>query len=736
MKKLGISGLLGSCLVFTLAFGAPQVFSDDTKQSDHLIGPRLDSTVDIDVPGPQSVGDNYEENFNSVGDASAQNPKYENVHIITDNTPNKVQANWAKQKIDLKKEYSMQFQVLMKNNPEGLTFAMHRDDRGNEAIGHGKSSLGVYGNHNTGYQGGERVSLARGVAVEFDNQLNSGGGDSIDYFSQRDSKLTGPHISMSRTQWNTDISTVAFFPSDYSLHPFRQTSFNLKLNDGQWHSVEVQWRNVKWGEFVSQYHGLFVFVDGKLISSYSPAYDNALTNGIFQGGEPGLDAYWGFTGASGNDDGVTAVAIGHLKNLEAKLDYTVKNISAGESEFKPRTNAHKNDHLMLKLHLTGFNVIWDGVKVKAVLPEGLETVDGKKELLFEPGTIKEGQEFTEEVEVKVTVNKTTEIKAVAQATGANWYEQIPLYSDDLIVNVEKTTFVNPLDLSISGQHFNNTYTEGHDAKNTHLDEVVTGDDITAKFVIKNSKELAQLSNGVLAFNLVPNSKVQYVDVDGTTVKYTASNNSDGTLVKTDPVINIDGVGERVITINYKVGDNKGKPFKNWTEKATLTGKSPVDPTDVKEESNALSMSAATGDIEFQPHNIDFGPYASFEKDDVLKRLAENNDPNPIVDITDKRRNPENIKLTVKQELPFKLAGAGEPVYLPSKLRYYSAPNDFKTLETGAAANEVTIAEAKKDEHLKPVIWQENNGLLLYANGNNFKAGDYSTQLLWTVVSGY
>ncbi|MCT0947971.1 hypothetical protein EFL45_00595 [Weissella confusa] len=118
----------------------------------------------------------------------------------------------------------------------------------------------------------------------------------------------------------------------------------------------------------------------------------------------------------------------------------------------------------------------------------------------------------------------------------------------------------------------------------------------------------------------------------------------------------------------------------------------------------MRINFANETIAFQPHNIDFGVHASFRKDELVKRTAQTNHPNIVVDITDGRRVLSQARLTVEQQRQLSLVDNTQQL-LPSRLRYYNKQGRFEDL----LDYPVVVTETKDGEPLASVTWQNDEG---------------------------
>ncbi|WP_190279657.1 hypothetical protein [Weissella oryzae] len=279
--------------------------------------------------------------------------------------------------------------------------------------------------------------------------------------------------------------------------------------------------------------------------------------------------------------------------------------------------------------------------------------------------------------------------------------------------------------------FNRTYVNSHDASNTVIDNVISGDSIEYITKVNNTEVNSRLINGKYVFNIPSKTKLSSISLDGNTLNlgtdYTVQDHGAYQSI-TITHLNIDGGSS--ITLDAKATLSAADNADSFTMTPEIKGNN-IDGSTYQLMGTALKINYSKNLLALSPTNIDFGGHRFVNHDQIINREATTNAPNSVLNITDARRNHLPVKLFVNQNGPFKLL-SDLNVVLPSQLRLYQN-NSFVTLDN----NPVEIAETKSGDQVKSVIWTKDEGLKLYSNGTNFMPGDYQTTLTWTAtVDGY
>lgn len=563
--------------------------------------------------------------------------------------------------------------------------------------------------------GTETSELKRGSADIFAVEKNNINTAHIGYAWTEANSLNGPMNAGS--PWGSN--PAGYWGSISMLQAKPQL-----LNDGRWHAVELMWQPLKptSGEVADTYR-LTTRLDGETVLDYGDSQNTAIKTAHFQIPKTavGYDAVWGFTGANSSLCGVSAVAVTDVDYLQPKLTYLVRNVSNGETKFVEKTSAQVDDELEFKVSATGFTSDWHNIDVKGMMPEGVTLIDEDK---FTIETLSVGETKTKKFKAKVSVNKTTTLTSEKMAFGENRYSDYPLYSNKVSIELKERRNTNAVKLTVKAEIQNKDYPDAHNALNTEINSALPGEHIIAKFDIENTQAYSELLNGQLRFSVPIDAEVSSVTVDGKPVEYKKyqTNNQIELAVLNFKIV---GIKKQRVMISYTAGVAGKKPTLNsFISKGYIRGDNP-NKSKFEKQLPELRINFANETIAFQPHNIDFGVHASFRKDELVKRTAQTNHPNIVVDITDGRRVLSQARLTVEQQRQLSLVDNTQQL-LPSRLRYYNKQGRFEDL----LDYPVVVTETKDGEPMASVTWQNDEGILLFTNGNNFRPGLYHTEITW------
>lgn len=661
------------------------------------------------VPAPPSSGPNVAGNFYINGYTPKQDDQYRNMQIISDGTKSTYETMWYKNPVNINKPFQTKFYIYMAGDADGLTFTLQ--GQGPTALGQNGESLGVYGTiRNSTYSGYIRNALS----VEFDPYPNA------DYSDSQVVNQLGRsgHVAYVHPD---EYGSTGFFGGGkkYMKH---YSPFKANMNDAKWHSVVITWTpNTSTGQGTMN-----TTFDGQ------PVGDHTVKLSQFGNG----NVYWGFSGSTGAESMIGAVAYTEVIQ-QPNLTKLVRNVTAGETEFKDSTTAKVGDTLEYQFvvensKLNGLGNTWENVEINDDLPDGITTLDGQKHIQLSVGDVPVDGRVTKTVQTKVTVNEDVALRNTALATGSNYYvSPTTLLSNDAIVNVQKQENANPVKLTIQNQLFNTTYPDDHNAANTTINSVLPGDQVRYVTDIKNTADASSMTNGVYRFEVPAGTVFNQVKLGdktltaGTDYTVTHQGTTDVVLVNN---VNFVGPGSLEFTADVTIGDAGGKQL-SFDTLPFVTGNNP-DGTKFTTDGTSMTINYTDNMLKFTPKNIDYGAHPFVNTDQVFDRTDATNAPNTVVDVKDTRRDKSALKVFVSQDAPFKMTDNINAV-LPSKLRYYENGN-FTTLDNDG----VQIGQTNAGQALSAISWQKNDGLRLYANGNNFMPGSYQTTLTWTVVNGY
>lgn len=661
----------------------------------------------VNVPAPPASGPPVAGNFIINQYNPTQEAKYRNMQVISDGTNTKYESMWYKNPVNITRPFETKFYIYMAGDADGLTFTLQ--GQGKNAIGFNGESLGAYMNFRASSPDNNYVHNA--LSLEFDPYYN---GD----YSDSQLGFTGAHIAYTlpgeykiNSSQNNHMAAVHYSPLS-----------TPDLNNGKWHAIVVSWtpNNVdNTGTMTTSY-------DGKSVGSKKVP--------LSQFGKG--DVYWGFTGSTGAESMVGAVAYTEVIQ-QPRFSKLVRNVSNGETEFKDTTTAKIGDKLEYEFitendRENGIGNTWETVNITDTLPKGITTLDDKQKVTIPVGDVGVAETKIKYISAKVTVDDTVSLENVADANGSNYYTAPKnLTSNTAVVNVKKVEHPLPAKLKIDDTIFNRTFSNSHDTTNTTISDAIAGDTVEYITKINNTEVKSRLINGKYVFNVPGKTKLSSISLDGNTLTlgtdYTVQDDGSYQAI-TIKNLNIDGGSS--ITLDAKATLSAADNADSFTMTPEIKGNN-IDGSTYQLTGTALKINYSKNLLALSPVNIDFGGHPFVNHDQIINREATTNAPNSVLNITDARRNHVPVKLFVNQNGPFKLL-SDLNVVLPSQLRLYQN-NSFVTLDD----NPVEIAETKSGDQVKSVIWNKDEGLKLYSNGTNFMPGDYQTTLTWTAtVDGY
>jgi lectin family protein/galactose oxidase-like protein len=173
------------------------------------------------------------------------------VYTLTPDAAGQVGEVMSNGRIDLTHNFDLSFRLFMGSNDagaDGVSFVLHNDSWGQDAVGSGGAGLGSFG-------------IQSGLAIEFDTWQNADLGD-----------IAADHTGIVTTDPRAKTHRVT-----------DQVALN-NLEDGKWHNVEVSWK--------AQTQSLSYSFDGRLVQTLN----KDIVSDYFSGSN---SVYFGFTGSTG-----------------------------------------------------------------------------------------------------------------------------------------------------------------------------------------------------------------------------------------------------------------------------------------------------------------------------------------------------------------------------------------------------------------------------------------------------
>lgn len=348
---------------------------------------------------------------------------------ITPNSRDQLGAIWSKEKIDLKKDFSLKAQLYLgdagKNAADGVTFTLQNDSRMEN--GQEKNVIGMAGEGLAAYSlrnGGNYIRNA--ISIEFDTYFNGNGMDK----EVGDNAQQG-HVAFVTPKQNNSNPT--------GEHSGTKWPGQVFLSNGKWREVEFSW--------VAATKTLSYYMNETNVGKSSIVVDVARQFG-------GDNVYFGFTGSTGTRFAENAIAI---TQLPQKLEQvaTIQNLTQnlGPSQ---EVEGDEGDELLVKTMITPG--IYEDMpqyvnsKLKVKLAEGVLanketiTIDGQK---VAANRIEQSGNDLFIKDMTIIENTSTEIIVEAQLTSdkeltvfTNYFELID--KDNKILNKSVDLLVKTL----------------------------------------------------------------------------------------------------------------------------------------------------------------------------------------------------------------------------------------------------------------------------------------------------
>lgn len=673
---------------------------------------RVSISAAADVPAPPTSGPSVAGNFFINGYSPTQNPKYTNMQIVSDGSVSKSETMWYKNPVNIKQAFQTKFYIYMAGAADGLTFTLQ--GQGLNAIGTAGESLGVYGTIHDTNQYSNFIKNA--LSIEFDPYVNA---DHSDYQVVKDLGAKA-HIAYAYPEERSSerVGGILFGRNQYYLKHYSPKA--VSLDDAKWHAVTIRWTpNNATGQGT-----IDTTFDNVSIGTQSVPLSRFGTSNV----------YWGFTGSTGKEAMVAAVAYTEVIQ-QPGVQTTVRNVTKGETTFSDSINAKDGDTIEYQVQVSNSSVnglgnSWKNVQITDDLPPGIQTLDGQRKVTFSIGDIGvDSPPITKTFKAKVVGNQTASLTNAVVATGTNYYAvPINVVSNDAVVNVQMVNLNVPISLKMNNQIFNKTYAGGANTGNTALSDVAVGDKIQYQVQLANSVANGQLRNGTYTIAMPTGLTIDSVKMANRVL----TANEGYSVVTTNGVksikisgITVSGVSTIPLTIDATVQSIAGNH--DFKSQPVFQGGNP-DGSIFSQSGGPISLSFTENTIAFVPQNIDFGAHLFTNVNQLVDRT--NPPSSPIVQVKDGRRTKSALNVYVSQDNPFHLVG-NDGVTLPSQLRFYH-DGRFDTL----SKNAVKLLTTKDGESLMPIVWGASDGIRFYSNGNNFMPGNYQTSITWTVVNGY
>ncbi|GEO58771.1 hypothetical protein [Companilactobacillus bobalius] len=323
---------------------------------------------------------------------------------------------------------------------------------------------------------------------------------------------------------------------------------------------------------------------------------------------------------------------------------------------------------------------------------------------------------------------TTANTVYATDNGTKYYAVVTVTSGDSTTTVTTnkanlTVRKNVVpDVSVNNTIFNSSY-EDHNSENTTINNVAENDKIVHRINIKDGNLNSVLTRAEIQIKLPKSSVIDNVKVNNQNfTDYTNvadPNNNQGTIL-TLRNLNFVITKEFAIEINSTVGKNEALSFNStvsangYDTSGNLLGQ--------YIPAQSLQLNFADNSINLQANDWSYKTINSYTENSLIDRSKMENSH---LEVVDKRRNKQALTLYLSQREPFK----SDEKELNSEMRYYQRDGSYQVLnENGTLVSETTTGQT-----LDSVAWQDHEGPKLYIGDGVHDAGNYTTQLEWSLV---
>lgn len=278
------------------------------------------------------------------------------------------------------------------------------------------------------------------------------------------------------------------------------------------------------------------------------------------------------------------------------------------------------------------------------------------------------------------------------------------------------------DVSVNNTIFNSSY-EDHNSENTIINNVAENDKVIHRITVKDSNLNSALTRAEIQIKLPKTSIIDNVKVNNQNftdyISVSDPDNNQGTIL-TLRNLNFVTTKDFAIEINSTVGKNE-----------TLSFDSTVSANGYDTSGNLLGqylpaqnlkLNFADNSINLQANDWSYKTINSYTTDTLLDR---DKIESSHLEVDDKRRNKQALTLYLSQKNPFK----SDEKVLNSEMRYYQQDGSYEVLNE----NGTLVSETVNGQTLDSVAWQDHEGPKLFIGNSVHEAGNYTTQLEWSLV---
>lgn len=424
---------------------------------------------------------NITKNFTVIpGYNSSIDSAYTNQVIITPNAKNQKGGIWYNYKLNLKQDFYVSIATYLgtKNmyelGADGITFTMHNDPRGMNAIGSMGGGLGAYQGAKGDTAAANKLYIQNGLSVEIDTFANYHSDATVEMYYDRGvvSRWSGTTPNNISKQAQVVSHTAFVKPGTYdSVMNWNKADSGYPGHAGVmlWNEVKKtetglwalrvddqftnnKWRylNVKWDATAKMLQ--YSVTNDKNQQMHPTNTKSLAVDPITEFGSNWV--HWGFTGGTGLYSNEQRVAIMNFpQEPNAIVEKSVKNVTASDTAYQTISNSNLTDQMEYKLKVTNNagspmpivnGKIWDLVNLGQTYLSGSLKINGvaKADPTFTSRTFK--VDLADEILANETVEVTYRVSVDQAITNPilNQFTLSSQYASSLVSN-ETKVYINP-----------------------------------------------------------------------------------------------------------------------------------------------------------------------------------------------------------------------------------------------------------------------------------------------------
>lgn len=328
--------------------------------------------------------------------------------------------------------------------------------------------------------------------------------------------------------------------------------------------------------------------------------------------------------------------------------------------------------------------------------------------------------------------------------GAQYYAVIKITQNDSEGNPQTSTITtNKATLTVipdkvprvllNSTVINNSY-DDHNADNTELNNVISGDNITIKGTATDDNKNSAMSAASIKIKLPKDIEkddsgrpaITDVKIDGQSTEnyYVVSNSSDpGTYIINFYEIDFTQTKSHSYELSF---NTQNKNTYDFVTVPSLTGvDSNEDPIDGTYEGNSLTIHFTDGKLAASANNLDYG---TLKYDNIGKPqtgTVDGDDSTNVLTINDNRRDKTAASIYVSQSTPFTTSN-GEKT-LPAELRFYDDDGSYKVIGN----DNTLVSSTAEGQQLTSVKNGDDYGIKLYIQKGSVEYGQFNSTIEWT-----